>query len=328
MTLNNNLCINISIGTPNKNYYLFLKFNSSIFWLNKESYDKKKSTTSKIIKKLINNKEGINGNLINDKINIGNINLNNITFISAESGIPSSFKKFNSIISGSFGLFLNNNNQLINYLNKPIITLQIKGLISSSSSLSLPVGIGQIIFGDENLNECINYQYIPNNQWSTAFLYIQIGENENNSIISPGGIGYKLPKIKIIENQFYMYGPKNKIDEIAKKLNISIPNKKTDFYILPCEKKKNLPNIKFNIGIMGGKTVNIILKPNDYIETFTEEKDGNPPTNKCRLYFLSNELIEESNNLYWTMGQSFMFNRCISVNLKEQTIGFGEKKIN
>jgi len=40
---------------------------------------------------------------------------------------------------------------------------------------------------------------------------------------------------------------------------------------------------------------------------------------------MPNEALPNSNDNIWTMGQAFMFNRCISVNLKDETIGFADK---
>ncbi|CAK5091954.1 unnamed protein product [Meloidogyne enterolobii] len=66
-----------------------------------------------------------------------------------------------------------------------------------------------------------------------------------------------------------MYGPKEQIDALAKGLGVPIPSNVKNRYVFPC--KKNMPDITLTVGVLGGTTANVILKPDQYIEkTFND----------------------------------------------------------
>uniref|UniRef100_A0A1I8B4C9 DJ-1_PfpI domain-containing protein n=1 Tax=Meloidogyne hapla TaxID=6305 RepID=A0A1I8B4C9_MELHA len=69
-----------------------------------------------------------------------------------------------------------------------------------------------------------------------------------------------------------MYLPKENINTLIKELGVEIFANNT----FDCEEKKNMPDIIFNVGIMGGANTNIILKKEQYIETKIDETGGQP----------------------------------------------------
>ena len=70
----------------------------------------------------------------------------------------------------------------------------------------------------------------------------------------------------------YMYGPKEKVNELATKLGVPIPSNPKDRYVFPC--KKNMPDITFTVGMIDGDTATVILKPDQYVEKTFNETGG------------------------------------------------------
>uniref|UniRef100_A0A915N9V2 Uncharacterized protein n=1 Tax=Meloidogyne javanica TaxID=6303 RepID=A0A915N9V2_MELJA len=220
---------------------------------------------------------------------IGDVSFPNVPLIEAKSGIP----KMDKSISGSFGLSPENNDHLtsiLSQLDKQIVTIKIAGGISGGGGI-ISAGIGLLTLGGEDKG-CKNYKYVKAScDWSTG---LQVGSLDN------------LPKIRMSDSLPNMYGPKGQIDALAKGLGVPIPSNAKERYVFPC--KKNMPDITFTVGVLGGTTANVILKPDQYIEkTFNET--GEVVKTTCQLYFMPNEALPNSNDNIWTMGQAFMFNR-------------------
>uniref|UniRef100_A0A915MYB1 Uncharacterized protein n=1 Tax=Meloidogyne javanica TaxID=6303 RepID=A0A915MYB1_MELJA len=131
---------------------------------------------------------------------------------------------------------------------------------------TISAGIGSLTLGGED-SGCKNYTYVKTDfDWSATLQYIQVGK----SII---GISLEnIPRIKMSESLPYMYGPKEKVNELATKLGVPIPSNSKDRYVFPC--KKNMPNITFTVGMIGGDTADVILKPDQYIEKTFNETEG------------------------------------------------------
>ncbi|KAL7077159.1 hypothetical protein ACQ4LE_003583 [Meloidogyne hapla] len=338
----------IFVGNPAKEFQLLFQLNSTDFWLinenanlgwkeqgrTKQRYNKNKSNSSKLIKEYF--KEGnIKGILFEDKIEIGNIKIQKVPFVSAISGFPN-YLQFLEEIDGVFGLSpLKTDksilNLIINELNKPIITLYTRGVISGDPG-DISVAIGSVTLGSENEKDCASgsYKYAKlsgnANEWATDLISIKIGNYKINVTNSNTN---NIPKLHIVDNALYMYAPKAKLDEIANNLGVlNISKNVSDFYLLPlekCQQEYKMPKIVLNVKNLKNKIIKVIIKPKQYMELYEEEHGNEVITETCRLLFLPNEGKKGFNNNDWNMGELFMLNRCISVNFAESTIGFGDK---